>query len=149
MILGHLTADFVLQPAHLAHWKNRHVTGVLTHCLIHLLTYVFVLLPYIKNSWVLLVVFAVSATHFFVDYARIGAEKKDEETGKYFVLDQIAHLVVLIAAGYLIMMLNIELPEIGFFQKGYATIYPSVIPSVLIILIYGAKVRKLIRPKRP
>ena len=132
LILGHLIADFVLQPAHLVHWKKRHITGILTHSLIHLLVYLLVLFPYIQNKWTLIMIFAVSIIHLVIDQIKV---KTKGGRKKHFILDQLAHLIVLIPAGYLIMQLSIQnVPQY------YQNPWPAKILIILILVTYVRKI---------
>jgi len=112
LILGHMVADFVLQPFKLVRWKFHSPQGIFIHSLIHLLVYTLLFLPLLPNLTVILTLLAVSGSHFVIDSLKIDAEKKGGKYHFYFLADQAVHLVTLLAGGW-IMAFVMPLPVYG------------------------------------
>jgi len=103
LIFGHLLADFVLQPFQLVLWKFRSRQGIFFHSLVHLLIYLAVFLPYLPDITVILTLLAVAGAHFVIDSLKIDKEKTGRRYPVYFLLDQLIHLLTLVAGGLLIL----------------------------------------------
>jgi len=91
LVLAHLLGDFLLQPGSwVAEKENRTYKSfkLYLHSLIHGLL-VFLLLW----NWVIALIVAVS--HFSIDLIKLLAQRNSNRT-KWFVLDQLAHLLVLL-----------------------------------------------------
>lgn len=105
LILAHLIADFVLQPAKLIEWKMRSNTGIIIHSLIHAAISALLVFPYLslKTAFIIL---ALAITHYLIDYAKINISLKSDKYVEYFVVDQICHFIAIIGAGFSIMYFN-------------------------------------------
>jgi hypothetical protein len=134
LILGHLVADFVLQPFKLVRWKFRSHKAIIIHSLIHLIVYSLLLVPYLPNLTIILTLLAVSGSHFVIDSLKIDAEKKGKRFPLYFLADQGVHLVTVVAGGW-IMASAAPLPFLGdFFLSLYENPY---LVFGLILLIFS------------
>lgn len=97
LFLAHLVADFLLQPNWLVRWKEKNPFGVIVHAAIHALTMTVFLLPFRPEVFVTIVVIAL--LHGGIDQVKIIATKKKHISfEKALAFDQLAHLLVLIAA---------------------------------------------------
>jgi hypothetical protein len=106
LVLAHLTADFMLQrktwveEKNAKHWKAK---SLYVHVAIAgILTYLFS--GHYTNYWIPLL---VTFTHYITDLAKT-------YTGnslKFFIADQIAHLIIIIVAWYLYLTPGIDLIE--------------------------------------
>lgn len=99
IFLAHLAADFLLQPNWLVQWKEKRVAGVVMHAAIHGLIMLIMLLPLRLDVFVTVAI--VALLHGLIDQAKIAYQKKHKSFGEAFLLDQFAHLVVLVAAIFL------------------------------------------------
>lgn len=94
LIIAHVLGDFVLQPDRWVRDKRqkKHKSGFLYyHLLIHLLT-TCVLLQFKTSYWPIIVTIVLS--HFLIDLIKLNLD--ESKHGKlYFILDQIAHLIVI------------------------------------------------------
>jgi hypothetical protein len=89
-----LIADFPLQANWVYRLKHRHWTGVLLHAAIHCVV-TALLLPDLLAHWPMLIVLGLA--HFTTDWLKLRATFRFQSVG--FVLDQIAHVVVLAVLG--------------------------------------------------
>lgn len=106
LLLAHILADFPLQPSSLVRAKQsaNHVISLLAltiHSLIHaLLTYVLIAL---WSNW--LIPLVIFTSHFVVDFLKIKITKDSMKTSSTaFIIDQLAHVLVLAALGYFIFL---------------------------------------------
>lgn len=98
--LAHLVADFLLQPNWLVRWKEKYVFGVIVHAAIQALIMIIFLLPFRPEVFVMILIIAL--LHGGIDQAKIVAtQKKHVSFQKALALDQLAHLLVLIAAVFI------------------------------------------------
>jgi hypothetical protein len=102
MFLAHLVGDYILQWDSLAAWKSQSLSGVAVHSLIVLATtWLFALL--INPAWWPWVLF-IGALHFVIDASQLWVKLPVSPLAR-FMLDQLAHFVVILLAlsvgGYL------------------------------------------------
>lgn len=95
---AHIVADFLLQTKRLAAWKSRSFLGLAAHCLIHAAVLAIFILPFEPSFYP--VIFAATAIHGIIDFARIQAQKKSESFGPLFFTDQIMHFITLAAISF-------------------------------------------------
>jgi hypothetical protein len=123
LLLGHLIADFPLQANWVYRLKNRHWAGVLLHAAIHCLV-TGVLIKDSLTYWPMLVV--LGSTHFATDWLKLRIRFKFQSVG--FVLDQIAHvLVLLLLVAWAPGMTGTLTPALLYPVVGYA-----LVPAVLM-----------------
>lgn len=100
LFLAHLAADFLLQPNWLVRWKEKNVFGVISHAAVHTVTMTVFLLPFRPEIFVMIL--AIALLHGGIDQLKIAATKKKHRSlglfEKALALDQLAHLLILIAA---------------------------------------------------
>lgn len=106
MFLAHLVGDYILQTNKLAYWKSRSLTGVTVHCLIvFVVTWLFTL-PFAGNGWLgwWPGVLFIGGLHYVIDAGQFLLKPRIAPLPR-FLLDQIAHFLVITAAlvggGYL------------------------------------------------
>lgn len=105
LILGHLLADFVIQPLKLVIWKNRSMWGLSVHVLVHFALYVLLLSPLIFNGnyWLFYPILGISLVHFWIDQGKIVFERKKgnkKNRVKPFIYDQFLHFLTIFLALY-------------------------------------------------
>lgn len=103
LILGHLIADFLAQPPSLIKWKHESWKGVASHVGIHFLVSLVLLAPFLPNINVFAALSFVIAAHFIIDESKISLEKYTKNNFVLYLADQLAHLLVLLFAGLLII----------------------------------------------
>ena len=130
MFLAHLVGDYILQWDRLALWKSRELKGVLVHGLIvSAVTWLFTL-PFNPFWWRGALV--ISLAHILIDAAQLRFKLPIPPLLR-FILDQIAHFIVIIltlnGGGYLsLATLTADLAQIVnndralFYLLGYAFI---------------------------
>ena len=102
MFLAHLVGDYILQWNSLAAWKSKSLSGVAFHSLIVLVaTWLFAL--FINPAWWPWVLF-IAVLHFVIDASQLWVRLPVSPLAR-FMLDQLAHFVVILLAlsvgGYL------------------------------------------------
>lgn len=98
MILSHLVTDFILQPGSWVKERTaRHFASPKLY-LHGLVTAVAVLIITGFNYW--LVSLAILITHTLID----GWKSYQKQTAKYFVIDQLLHLLVILACWYAVFI---------------------------------------------
>lgn len=96
LLLAHILGDFVLQPDH---WvakkrKNKHRSPILYYHLgVHAIA-MLVLLQFNFKYWIGIATILV--THFIIDLLKLNLEKPSHRN-RSFIIDQLAHLMVIIA----------------------------------------------------
>lgn len=99
LLLAHILGDFVLQPYRWVESKRekKHRSGILyIHLGIHALA-LLLLLEFDLSYWIGIIVILV--THFFIDLIKLNFEKTMTR-GWSFVLDQMAHLLIIFLVVY-------------------------------------------------
>jgi hypothetical protein len=97
LILAHLLSDFVFQTRAMVQNKKWNSLGLLAHIAVTILT-AFILSG---NIWIVLI---IGITHYLIDISKtLLTEKYPEKSFVLFIIDQIAHVAVLVLvwAGYL------------------------------------------------
>lgn len=95
MFLAHLVGDYILQWDKLASWKSRALTGVLAHgTVVFIVTWLFSL-PF-DASWWRGVVF-IGLAHICIDASQLYLKPPIPALAR-FLLDQLAHFVVIVVA---------------------------------------------------
>lgn len=143
LILGHLIADFVLQPEKLVKWKHKSWVGTLVHGGVHGAVTLALFAPFLLARWggeaapwlIFLAIFGISALHVLIDTVKIWFERRSKRHLVLFMGDQAAHLMVLLGAG-----LWLAVSGIGFEGKRgldgflYWYSHPSVIMGLCLLL---------------
>lgn len=94
LIIAHIVTDFLLQTQKLVNKKNEHGAKS-PHLYLHALLAGFLSLLFINQWEYWYVGVFIAVTHFFIDWWKITTNK---DNLKYFVIDQVVHLVVVILA---------------------------------------------------
>jgi len=134
LILGHLLSDFTFQSNYINSWKRRSLLGMLVHCGMHSLFYVFLTWSYLTDVWVRnryfqlrgwTCIFLITLFHFIEDEWRVYNVRRyqSQDNTLYFLWDQVIHYVCLF----------VFLP-IGMFdqRRGW---FPEKWPVVLSLVI--------------
>ena len=94
IIVGHLVADFLLQPKWLVEKKNNSILFLILHSLVHLvLTFLLFIVTEVENYGTVLTI--VFLQHLIIDFIVIRLRKRSIPEFKLFIGDQIAHFSVL------------------------------------------------------
>jgi uncharacterized membrane protein len=100
LALAHLLGDFALQTGRLIRAKRR-LPGLLIHGAIHLVVAGLLLASTSLIAWIALV--GLVFVHLLVDWVKISNERSlDRSPPLYFILDQYAHIILIILAAALI-----------------------------------------------
>lgn len=126
LFTAHLVADFLLQPTWLVDLKNKRAAGVILHSAIHAAVLTLLVWPNRLNFWIYLL--AIGISHGVIDYVKIQYGKRHPEFGIPFILDQAAHLVILIVMSFFVPFHPLWHTETGrgillllmFFSLGFA-----------------------------
>lgn len=94
LLLAHIIADFVLQPKRWIEHKKRYKAMSYILVIHSLLAGILTLIFLQSWEWWYVALF-ISITHYFIDWWKL-RQKKDDL--KYFLLDQLFHVVILILA---------------------------------------------------
>jgi hypothetical protein len=140
LILGHLAGDFLLQPNILIKWKQKSPQGMLFHVLVHFLVNFVLLLPFLTDISVILGLFTLSAAHFVIDSVKIQKEAAGRRFRRYFLIDQMSHLLAIFGVGYLIK----DFVPVAFsgspVNAFYQNVYVIAGLSLLIIVTYSVEI---------
>jgi len=147
LILGHLIADFVLQPAKLIQWKIRSKIGIIVHCAIHVIVSGILLLPYL-NLKIDLILFGLGIVHFFIDYAKINISLKRDKFVGYFVIDQIMHFATLLGSGVAILYWGKPQAQIQFMPGIYNNPHIILFLILAVFMSYTIEIYRHTRSER-
>lgn len=95
LFLGHMIADFYFQTENIAENKQDSINWMILHCTIYavIITALVVLLT---GRWELIfVVLIIFVTHFLLDEVKLKIEMRKDKPLLFFLLDQVAHLIIL------------------------------------------------------
>lgn len=95
---GHLLADFVFQSGELVRAKLVSRGALRRHAALVTLVQALVVLPFYPDLVGLACVLVIGVTHYFIDMAKIALDRRAPRPLTWFLLDQGAHLVVLLLA---------------------------------------------------
>ena len=134
LILAHLLGDFVFQPSSLAMWKMKSMAGTLVHVLVHFAINLIILLPFLVNGyyWLIYVVAGICVTHFLIDEAKINYDLKHDKKVKPFVIDQLLHIITLLAANFFLSDVIFSFPA-NLFYKFYTNSAFIIFLSFLVL----------------
>lgn len=121
LLLAHVLGDFVLQPDSWVHSKRKNKftsPALYKHLAVHLIA-LLVLLQFNLEYWLGILLILVS--HFFIDLAKLHLESRYHR-GRLFLLDQLAHLLVIL------LVVNIYTPFTIEFQHFFT-------PDFLLVLL--------------
>lgn len=140
LFISHLAADFLLQTTRMVRWKMRHFWGVAAHGAVHAGVLALFLMP--RDFATIGLILAIAAAHCLIDQIKILNQRrcncKDAPLGRVnclaslrlglfgpsFLLDQLAHLGVLVAAAFAI-------PNFPSFWKSETGILIAVVTAFL------------------
>lgn len=96
MILAHLLGDYLFQWEHLVRWKERSLKGVLAHGVIVTLTAIGCALLTAPTWWPYALL--IGMIHTVVDVVRARYVRTTDPTREFlwYLLDQLAHLIVIV-----------------------------------------------------
>ena len=100
LFAAHLIGDFLLQPTSLAILKQKKIMGIVIHALVHVGIMALLIWPTNTKIWILILIIAI--IHGIIDQIKVLHQKKHGKCINGFLLDQAAHLAVLICAAIII-----------------------------------------------
>lgn len=125
LILAHMLGDFIFQPGSLIAWKVRSKAGLAVHALIHFAVTLLLFSPFFifgnYDNLLIATAFGVSMLHFCIDATKIHYEFRHNKKVRSFIVDQIAHLLAIIAAFFILINL------MGDFKISYYTFFPDTL----------------------
>lgn len=137
LFIAHLLGDFVLQPSTWVKNKEKHKiksSKLYAHIGIHTILLLFILWFNVKY-WSGFI--AIIITHYCIDLAKIYLQKKNSKRILFFI-DQLLHLIVIIAVTYLYEPFEINFYEL-FSEKNLlltaSVLFVTYVSSVLISVI--------------
>lgn len=116
LLLGHVLGDFYMQSNKMAKNKERKFKWVILHCIVYLVSMIFVSLPIISIS-ILGIDITVSILHMLIDTAKyiyLKKCKRQYNEKKIFIIDQGIHFICLLAIAYIAVKRNIVMNELEF-----------------------------------
>lgn len=144
LVLGHLAADFILQPHSLVKLKEKSFTGVIAHACVHLLISMLFLLPFFNNPIVWIAILIITVSHAIIDQGKISLQLRTDQYLYPFALDQFFHFSVIFAVILALKLQNLQIPDIG--QTWIATLYGNQnFPIFLMILVFVTSVYDIMR----
>ena len=105
LLLAHLIADFPLQTDLIFRLKNKNWMGVALHASVHVVV-TGLLLPNSFSAWPLLA--ALGFLHFLCDWTKLRCQSNSQAS--IFLLDQTAHVIVLLLLAGLFVGIQPILP---------------------------------------
>ncbi len=132
LILGHLVADFILQPEKLVKWKYASWRGIVVHAFIHAGINLLLLFSVWNDSRVLLLVLGLAIAHFFIDKLKILLEPKFKVLLIPFFGDQILHLMTIVIGVNLLGLQDVVVKNI-FGQQIYD--FKALVVLILVIMV--------------
>lgn len=115
-------------------FKNRSVYGILLHSIIIFIAQALFLLPYLFSGQVWLMLVILTLAHFGIDYSKIKIKKPQKFPIIPFLLDQLAHFMILfLVYSALKNSLPILFLETWWFESLYQN-KPLLIYTIGIIL---------------
>ena len=151
LYLIHFIADYPLQPNKLVALKKKGYAGVFLHCLVHLITLIVLLMPFLEMIEVWIGIAIVFGTHNIIDQTKVWLDKKypSKDIFLYFA-DQTAHLTVLTGVAYYVG--RVFLPEKWTFLSVYYQDTSFVLYFLMIVLatyFYDVTRYFILRHKHP
>jgi hypothetical protein len=132
LLLAHFIADYPLQPGWLVAMKQRGIVGVLIHTVIHLVTSMFLVWPWLEDErvwWALGVIFV---THNLIDITKVYLDKKHPSCRlSLYLTDQAAHVTVILLVTW-IWLMGVPLPASCWFGGPTDTL---LIPFLLVLTL--------------
>lgn len=136
-LMGHVLGDFYFQSNHLALNKNKSLAKLGEHGLIYFLSMIVVLIPVFGFSFIKWVVL-VSVIHLSIDAGMAYVKKNQDLVEKQqvilYLIDQIAHLVTILAVMALLASREETLQYTGIVNRLLESSYIEIEPLLSWIL---------------
>ncbi|MCC6643502.1 DUF3307 domain-containing protein [Candidatus Peregrinibacteria bacterium] len=104
LFLGHLIADYLLQPHALVAWKNRSLVGVAVHASVHVLVETLLLYLYTGSAEVFYLALLIGVMHFIIDSLKASHDRNSKHSQFTYWIDQCLHylslMITLIVASH-------------------------------------------------
>lgn len=109
LLIGHLLGDFYFQSSKLAVAKDKSFIQLLKHCLIYMVSMIFVIIP-IFTVEIFILVLIISLSHLIVDFIKYLLKKKYNFNYKsdliLYIFDQFIHIGFIFIMSYFILYTN-------------------------------------------
>lgn len=141
LFIGHILGDFYFQSSALAKDKEKSGKKLLLHCFLYWMTMMGITLPFFGWSLIKLVS-GISALHLLIDglkflITRHFTIKKSQDT-LIFLIDQVLHIIVLLAAGVYLMLGSVEVHSfsgINLLMSSLGWNLENMLSWILILLV--------------
>jgi hypothetical protein len=138
LVLAHILTDFVFQSRKIAYQKGEDVKLLIKHCSYGFLISIILTLQYL--SWGLVgIEILIYIIHFIIDGYKTKLKTINHPllTGvRLFIIDQLIHLVVILASYPLLKVLNIENQRWSSFLAELNLTSQDWYITILIIIVY-------------
>lgn len=105
--LAHFLSDYPFQSTTLVNYKQKSGWGVLIHTLIHLLSMLVLLSPFLDNKKVWVAIGIIYVTHNLIDQTKVQLIKKSLKHIKlFYFLDQLIHWTIIFLAAHYVGQLT-------------------------------------------
>lgn len=152
LLFAHLVSDYLLQPDYLVDWKNNSKWGLVTHSIIHFLSYLFIIYIYTGNYQVITLAAMLTIFHYVIDSIKALHDRKGKDTVLSYWIDQSAHYLSILLITILAWQFNgiftarsfslDSTVEVLFFNPLFITYISVIIFSTLTIEYSFYKRRK-------
>lgn len=135
ILIGHMIADFFLQPSSIAEKKKKCTKYVIIHSLIYLLVFAAIYVTLLTTKLAVLSTVIISVTHFLIDLIRVYIDKSTDKSTKHFAsfcFDQVFHISIIIVVYY---VLKLDAHTNSLYCKLAA--YPNFKNIILYIFLFG------------
>lgn len=133
LIVAHFLADFTFQPNRLLKMKYASAFGTFVHVSIFALIAVILLVPYLNFWQTWAVIGGVSMVHFITDISKINLSRKSKAYVLPFLLDQMVHLLSIIAGGLVLTQLDVTFTVGSLYLNNF--IWLGVLSAIYILFV--------------
>jgi hypothetical protein len=143
LMFGHLLCDFTFQTNFINRWKRTSRWGLLTHCAMHPVAYLFLAWPFLGDVWIENAFFHLNGwscisiifiTHYLEDWWRVYTIFKYgmPDNTVFFAWDQIIHCAVIFAVAPLAEAIS---PTGSYFPEKW-----PVLGCLFVLITHGCTV---------
>lgn len=138
LILAHFLADYPFQSGKLAQYKQKHFAGIVLHSLTHLITSLALTLPFLYDGRVWIAILIIFVQHNIFDQLKISAGRKFPKWNKFllYLLDQVAHMAIIVWIGVSYLGTLIPKPIIGVEFFSTSSIISFILTLTLVTYFY-------------
>lgn len=142
LLLGHLIADYLLQPNSLVVWKHQSRNGVAMHASIHVLVTTLLLYLYSGKAQVFFVALLIGVMHFFIDSIKASHDQNSKHPKIAYWVDQCAHYLSLViglvvASQFPDYFTNRVFSDTSFAQSAFVMLFNPINISYFNLAIFS------------